>query len=289
MAKTLLTKSFEILFKLEGGKATLDGLVEHTRCPLGMLSSPLRILEEQGLIRRNGGFYELSLNAERSKALLNLVRPWISYQDHSYREIAKDVARIIHTKSRHRVGVKDVILFGSTLREDKNPDDIDLLILHYGVRLDEFSKDPYRKFVSIAAESDQPFGKENKRCYSSQTFNLLGFVGDGTDKDYTDAEFEDYRKDSAYQHIKKRVRDLIGETDDVEGINQIFDVHSMRIDLFIRDEANATRRDQAMSCCRDRSFWHTVLTEGRIFDLKKHDFLIRVNDKYPGATDLFKQ
>ena len=46
-------------------------------------------------------------------------------------------------------------------------------------------------------------------------------------------------------------------------------------------------RKYAVDSCRDPTFWFTILSEGRIYDRNTHDFSIKVEDKYPGALDLF--
>lgn len=83
---------------------------------------------------------------------------------------------------------------------------------------------------------------------------------------------------------------------DLYGINNVFDVIVLYSGV-LRADANdqlqgkditfTGMRKGAIESCRDPTFWYTILSEGKLYDRTKHDFTLSVNDKYPGAVELF--
>lgn len=201
--------------------------------------------------------------------------------NNSYYEIAKDVAKIIHTKSNDNVCVKDVLLFGSTIRKEEDPKDIDLLILHKGRSLREFCEDPYTS--------------TGERFSNDSAYNRLDDLGYKRDEDLLEGKtweqeieiVSEWKKKSVLKEVMTRVSGIIGQ-DNYGELDNLFDIHALSIRLFERDDEYLTkRRTKAIKSCRDPTFWHTVLSEGKIYDLDKHDFITKVDEKYSSATDLF--
>ena len=295
-----LDNNIKILLRLNNGNVTLDELAEHLKLPSGFLSIPLGILQKQGLIENHNGSYSLNSKSDELGNVLNLIIPWLDYQDNTYYEIAKDIARVIHTKSWDEVGVKDVLLFGSTVRKKEVPNDIDLLILHDGYKLEEFYDDAYEEHSPKAVcLSDHRVGDNSRRIWATGMLNLLGYKGNDAllrDKLYHErfGLESQFREDSAYNNVMNRVKHITGE-DDSAALDKLLDIHAMSVNLLIRDEDEgrfryySDKRTQAINCCRDPTFWYTVLSEGRIYDLDKHDFTIKVNDKYPDAIRMFQR
>lgn len=224
-------------------------------------------------------------------------------------QLAREVARIIHEKSWLGVGVEDVLLFGSAMRDDAKPKDLDMLILHNGRRLKEFNIDPYAK-GRPRTESDMPIEDGNRRYYGFHIFMRLGYRGDpdfvptweaGSYKREIAREKE-LESDSALRNILRLLGPFGFSDESLNGdplslgegvrrrISRLFDVHVLSTALLReRDEHYDDRRAEAMRCCRDPTFWHTVLTEGRLYATSKRDFTIPVDQKYRGATALFEQ
>ena len=295
----LIKVNLRILLSLNQQPLSLEKLAEGMNTKRGKLATPLRILQEQGLVQEVGGFYQLSKSSESVNGVLSLIGPWMNYFDGQYYEVAKDVAEIILTKSWGEVGVKDVLLFGSASRGNTNPNDIDMLILHYGCGLEEFDRDPYGFRPDGVKQSDMPPLSGNMRIGADGIFSELGYKEDPADNYQTDDDDpereERMRLDSAFNNIVKRVEQL-GirppnglEFEDADQFNALFDVHVLSTELLKNDEYGASRREEAIKSCRDPTFWHTILSAGKLYDFDKHDFTMSVNDKYPGAAELFKR
>jgi hypothetical protein len=293
MAENYLVRNVNILTKLVKGPASIDDLAKYAGRPRGLLTVSLKVLTEQGFIKPVGDeIYSLTTSPEVN-TLLGVMESWLAYTDNSYMELAKDTARIIRDKSWDEVAVQDVLLFGSTLKGTCVPDDIDMLLLHSGQRLVEFDRDPYSTRPSAMKESDIPCGEENRRNGAWCFFRTLGYKGTGKDDDRR-------RDDSAYENILKRLEFMGGNSSEL--VDSIFDVHVMHTGLLLAhidppdvpgsgymDEYMKQQRAEAIKHCRDPTFWHTVLSEGRLYNPETHDFSLKVDDKYPGASDLFKQ
>lgn len=293
--ENLIQSNLKILLSLNQNPLSLEQLAESMKTKQGKLATPLRMLQEQGLIQETDGVYQLHQASESVQGVLTLINPWMNYFDGQYYEVAKDVAEIILTKSWDQVGVKDVILFGSASRGNTNPNDLDMLILHDGYKLQEFDRDPYGERADWIRQSDMPPISGNMRYDAYGIFHKLGYKGDPADNYQTDDFTKEERliQDSAFNNIVKRVepfgiRPPKGwEFEDRDQFAALFDVHVLSTGLLKADAYGASRREEAVKSCRDPTFWHTVLSAGKLYDSDKHDFTMSVNDKYPGAVDLF--
>ncbi len=56
---------------------------------------------------------------------------------------------------------------------------------------------------------------------------------------------------------------------------------------WIRRDFEETRCYAVMQCT-DPTFWASILEEGRLYDRETGDFSIPLEEKYPGAVDLFE-
>lgn len=294
-AAKLVEENLGVLLSLRN-PATLEELAGRLGTKEGHLATPLRMLQEQNIVEKSGDQYRL-LASPALESLLSTVLPWVEHVETQYYEIAKDVAQTILEKSWLQVGVQDVLLFGSTLRGRDTPSDIDLLILHAGCSLAEFEYDPYGKRKEWEARSDVPARKGNNRSGAASILRDLGFRGNPADN-YLTEDFErelPYRRDSVFNNVLRRVEPLgfpgpssIWEFQDSEKFSSLFDLHVMSSNLFGRDEYAGQLRAAAVCSCRDPTFWHTVFTEGRLYDRSTHDFSLSVEMKYPGVPELFK-
>ncbi|MGV8086974.1 MAG: hypothetical protein ACP5N1_05055 [Candidatus Woesearchaeota archaeon] len=291
-AHTLLSRNLGILLKLNDGSANIEELAKSEACPQGLLRTPLKVLLENNLIIDNNGTYSLNLKSE-SYQILNLIKPWLSYKDDSNYSLAKDIAKIIHDYSYSDVGVESVLLFGSTLKQDKVSGDIDMLILHHGTRLREFYKDPYGEHKNDPHESDRPAIENNRRQTSARLIGLLGYQDDNN-TDWRINE-ESREKNSVYSNIIRRLKDTLELKEEEfidsqkffsnnreaadKGINEILDIHVMSTNLLL-EPFGRTGRNNAILSCRDPTFWYTVFNEGMIYDTKKQDFTIKPSEKY---------
>ncbi|HII15316.1 MAG TPA: hypothetical protein HA362_03300 [Nanoarchaeota archaeon] len=291
--ENILMKNIAILQRLAKGNATLEELAAEAKCTVGDLRGPLQLLWEQRLVAADDRKCYL-ISAKKVEEILAIVAPWASYFNASFYEIAKDTARIIIEKSWEEAEVEGVMLFGSTLRS-KTPNDIDLLVLHSGLRLKAYS--PYEKPVF-----DKPAGTGNGRDAAAEILFRLGYKETVLD-----------RVDDA---IKRRIEPLGLNSRD--GLNSLFDIQVMHaallgdtrtIEVFARRYAVwgseeerqvdyqrcyrselgkvAAQRRETIQSCRDPTFWRTILAKGRIYDPAKHDFTIPIEEKYSGALALF--
>ena len=302
--ENLVMRNLSVLERLARSDATLIELAQSAKCRQGDLSSSLQILQEQRLVSQSGERYQLA-NHEATAGIIETINPWIAYFNGKFYDIAKDTAKSIHEKALDASGVVDVILYGSTLSSE-SPKDIDMLVIHDGGRLRAFS--PYSTL-----RVDEPIGKENARDSAYGIFRQLGYKHD------------DNKTDTVAVAVGKRIEGLnagtvtdeqiAGETKlwkdwcekeygsfeladrlDIHGINNVFDVIVLHVGALMADANDQVAgiygtitgmRKSAVESCRDPTFWHTILSEGRIYDREKHDFSIKVEDKYAGAVDLF--
>jgi hypothetical protein len=284
------------MMSLRKGPMTLEQLASSMHSRTGELSTPLRILQETQMVSETEGIYSLKNNSESVNAFLGLVQPWTTFFDGKYLEVAKDVAEVILKKSWSKVEIKDVLLFGSTVKGATNPGDIDMLILHDGFRLQEFNRDPYHERTDWVKESDTPHRHGNERYGATSILLQCGFKVPGDRQLSFDREMP-YRLDSTFHNVVKRaevfgfhVPDIWPVEDERDLFDDLFDLHALSIKLFntSNDHYNQIRQE-AIKNCRDPTFWHNVLNEGKIYDISRHDFSIGVEDKYPGAIALFKR
>lgn len=299
--ENLIQANLKILLNLNQNPLSLEQLAESMKTKQGKLATPLRMLQEQGLIQEVDGIYNLHQDSESVQDVLTLINPWLNYFDGQYYEVAKDVAEIILTKSWDMVDVKDVLLFGSASRGETNPNDLDMLILHNGYKLQEFDRDPYRKREDWVRQSDMPSISGNKRYDAYGIFMMLGYKGDPKDNYETNDWRKEERKeeilkqDSAVNNIIRRVepfgiRPPKGwEFEDGDQFSALFDVHVLSTKLLNADDYRVNERKEAIKSCRDPKFWYNVLSTGKLYDPSKHDFTMSVSDKYPCAVELFKK
>lgn len=220
------------------------------------------------------------------------------------RQIAQEAARLCFEYSYHDAMLRDVLLFGSTLRQNKDPEDIDLVILHKGWKLEEFDKDPYGEKKDAKPKHDKPIGEDNLRQHSSAIFHQLGYRNieefdyfefrNTWDEEHGQANREDFQ--AAFEKAQEDywVRRSLNSVDTQiiklvypRSVDDIFDVHVLSTVLFGDERHIEHGRREAMRSCRDPTFWYTVLTEGRLYDSSTKDFTLEVDEKYPGATELF--
>mgnify|MGYP004001083087 FL=1 len=71
------------------------------------------------------------------------------------------------------------------------------------------------------------------------------------------------------------------------GLEENLDLHAMNNGLLV--PKGVRDRTLAIKQCRDPTFWHSILSEGRLYNLDSGKFEVPVGDKYPQALDLFKQ
>lgn len=318
--ENLVLRNLAILQTLVKGNATLEELAAEAKCAVGSLSGPLRMLREQGLVAEGSGSYSLA-EGKKTEEILAMVAPWASYFNASFYDIAKDTAKIILEKSWEEVKVEGVMLFGSTLRRD-NPNDIDLLILHSGNKLS-----PYTRYSEREGKMqyDAPTGKGNVRERSFNLLRYTGYRIDSNERAvaHIGRRIEQLGAGPALservqQDIEERGADVVCNDEDIYGIETVFDVQAMStallgdakpLELEARTHAAygsdenrereyqdywrylrkriAGERQDAVKNCRDPTFWHTILSEGRLYDPARHDFTIPIEEKYPGALALF--
>lgn len=287
--QTLLLKNLSILNRLKKGTATLEELAKESKCKTGELATSITLLIDQGFIQQGeSGTYNLR-DQSLTETALSLINPWVSAFDGTLYEIAKDAAKAILTKSYPKIKVSDVMLFGSTLRT-KNPRDIDLLIIHEGHGLPQYSCYEPKEKLFLA---DQPPGDTNKRSPSSSLLAQLGYIS------------ETNRRDSPLNYIAQRIAPLFDSEfviheyflDEVSQtrVNSMFDVLVLKTAGLQPDLPEGACkypnpkevREGALGSCKDPTFWHTILSEGRLYDIDKHDFTISVEEKYPGSLARF--
>ena len=207
-------------------------------------------------------------------------------------EIARDTAKIIIEDSWESSRIRDVLLYGSTLRSGV-PEDIDLLIIHGGLKFGSFSL-PNSDIPSKDLRLDRPVGEDNPRDYSSVILSNCGYK-----------EGREFMEDNVYKKLERLLEERYGFiypdsslVDDLFDVNilstKILDVNASDDDLMdhvwdwgTHKDISYNARERAIESCRDPTFWHTILSGGRIYDMDKQDFTIGVEEKYPGALDLF--
>ncbi len=308
--ENLVMRNLTVLIRLSKSEATLEELAKTAKCRVDDLDSSIRILQKQDLIQHSKGKYQL-IDRDRAQQALQTINPWISYFNGAFYDIAKDVARVIFEKGYEHRRVVDVMLYGSTLTSP-TPNDIDLLIIHnHGAKMKCFS--PYETL-----RVDEPVGEKNARDSAFGILRRLGYkherrgndsvvvavgeriVGLGMGR-YTAEKIDEEAR--VWERTSKEVFEYVDEPNvathiDLYGIEGLFDINVLDCLLLQQSILNAGEdstvkstvagmRKKAIKSCRDSTFWHTILSEGRLYDRAKYDFVIRVNDKYPGATDLF--
>jgi predicted nucleotidyltransferase len=268
----LIQKGIGILEKLAQGISTRDKMAQYIGCKENDLLLTLNILLKNGLIRGrkdNLGPKERYITQVKDELKINeKVNSCFAPLKGEFYNIAKDTAKIIHEKSYEKRNILEVILYGSALKEDF-PGDIDLLIIHNNWGLAPFSRYHPLNLEGKFLE-DKPKGEKNDA--TSIFLDLNGF--DYDEKEWVITAIENRIKQSNFTYLPE--------------INEIFDVSIIQEDLLKQYEDNKYLRMCAIDACRDSTFWSTILSEGKIYDKSTHDFSLRVEDKYPGAAELFK-
>ena len=209
------------------------------------------------------------------------------------------------------------MLYGSTLNGE-DPRDIDMVLLHSGYVLKEFSRYASSKMYDVEPETEA-----DARISSWCIFNQLGYRVDESDSvtkavgklieglgagTVTDEEIDEKRReheecwkpnhrfgeDEEELDLMEGAPEFDAEFDlDIHGISKVFDIHVLNTDLLRNPEDEVLRegvqgrRQGVIDSCGDLTYWYTVLSEGRLYDKRTHDFSILVEDKYPGALELF--
>jgi hypothetical protein len=281
-----IARGLGILETLQGHPASLEELAAAQALPVGLLRVPVNFLLSQNLVTRTGNRFAVA-DSPTTRALARLSAQWRGYNDTTYRTLAQDVAEIILNNSWPALGVSDVLLFGSTLRETGTPNDIDMVIVHNSNnshRLAEFNADPYGQRPRRTTVTELRAGGNNDRHTAQHTFYQLGYL-------HSEAK-------RVGDLISKRVGQSLRAKADEETMRLLFDVHVLHIGLFgyennsgriVRStyDLHTSARCEAIASCRDPTFWHTVLTTGRLYDRVTHDFTQPVSEKYPGTIGLF--
>ena len=196
-------------------------------------------------------------------------------------EIARETARIISEKSWEKNGVLQVMLYGSALHSSQ-PRDIDLLVIHSGEKLAPYFF--YRKIVP-----DAPVGEQNSRMPACDFLRQLGYKEGAPFGDNVLANVEALvspRKVNDLYDLNALSESLLIDED-----KRIRDPHIIA-QGFAHDFEQLRRstkkvRERAIQACKETSFWHTILSEGRIYNQSSGDFSNTVSEIYPNALRLF--
>ena len=237
--------------------------------------------------------------------------------------VAEGVAKIILENSfalDEDLKVHDIMLFGSTL--NKNGKDLDFLVIHalpglssYGMftKYDEnqhrMVEDPDWKIENERYTAESILRDMGSRRFDNELECELGireslrglgtirelpeeidvpYIGTiqlrelgylGANKLF-DAKIDEYCKESVLNNTQGLLRSN-GLT-----IEHALDLHVFQRDLLNPSECAEERR-YAISHCNDPTFWSSILENGRLYDPESGRFSRRVNDKYPGAVELF--
>ncbi len=303
--ENLVMKNIGILERLTKGQSSLEELVQTTKCRKGELSSSLKILEQQGLVQQDQEVYMLK-DKQLVSDTLSLIKPWISYFNGSFYDIAKDAVKVIFEKSWESKRITDILLYGSTLTKP-NPTDIDLLIIHDGgYKMQCFS--PYSTL-----RVDEPIGEKNARDGAFSMLKQIGYKEGAKANDTVVAAIgkrieplcagtvtdEEIKKEIKYKGWYEETYGCsfdISNRIDIHGINNIFDVNILHQATLLQEDDPRLKgtfwninevRQKAIESCKDQTFWYTILSKGKLYDRAKHDFTLNIEDKYPKALSLF--
>lgn len=322
--ESVVVRNLRVLERLRQGPASLEELAEAGGYRSTQVARSVRALSDQGLVEEDNGAYRAKVHDDVIAAALDMVHPWLHSAQESFYEIARDVAAIILRKSWKEVQVDGVFLYGSTLHSSK-PRDIDMVIFHSGERLAEFITPRYAE-EGTKLLYDVPAGHpENRRITSFDLLTLLGYSKDDYPKELA-VRFIGERiarldagslSEETIQKEMNRPWRRCSEQEvaayaDMYGIDNVFDVHVLHTGLFgdtrfldrrfastdddettkqsVRNyylKQYATKRQEAIQSCRDPTFWHRVLSTGKLYNSEEHDFTLSIEQKYPDALKLF--
>ena len=203
-----------------------------------------------------------------------------------FRDLARDIARVILVHSWEETQVKDVLLYGSTLLSSA-PRDIDLLILHsQGTGLAN-----YTTTLSKFTDGEIASGATIHYYSPNGILHQLGYNGE---------------EDSVHSRVLDlfRERGMLRKEDHhtfiPPTIDKVLDLHVLttltitdpgfmgerHID-FYRQYIERVRQKAIRESGSDRTFFHRIFTQGKLYDPKSGDFTASFEDSYPGKLDLF--
>jgi DNA-binding transcriptional ArsR family regulator len=306
-------RNLAILKSLKEGKSSLEDIAEAAGYRSIQVERSMRVLKQQGLVEEKEGRYQLQGDTSKIEAALSLVSQWLNFANDSFYEIARDTAAIIHTKSYSKAKVDNVVLYGSILEKD-NPRDIDLIIVHSGPFLQEFMPSQYSDEGAEEISDVNPGHPSTRRL---QAWNILLGLGyaDNAKQNETTVRFIGERikeldagnvSEAKIKHHMDVFRCSEAEASsyiDVFGVSNVFDVHVLSKYLLMTPElikqelgersrieidCNQRERKKLIEGCNDRAYWHSVLSKGKVYDPRQHDFTLTIEDKFPGALELFE-
>lgn len=235
-------------------------------------------------------------------------------------EVAEGVAKIILDNSYRDtdIGIRDVMLFGSTLKRDGN--DIDMLVIHslpallcygeYTVYKDgQLLENPEAMVEDLRPSPGLVLEKMGSRKIPDlfeTRYEMLTSLGRQTGNlerpesaylpEIGDINIAQIGIDRVYEVIEYKIAQLESETalarteSFLEGkgldLEKSLDLQLMYEGL-LDPTTNSDKRKYAVSHCRDPTFWPSILESGRLYDPEKGKFSVPVEDKYPGAVALF--
>ncbi|MBI2549021.1 hypothetical protein HYW21_06755 [Candidatus Woesearchaeota archaeon] len=295
--ESIVLRNLAVLKRLTKSDASLDEIASSAGYRARPVERSLRLLSQQGLVEQIDGVYRFCGDASQVGIALQLIDPWLNSANESFYEIARDTAAILHGKSWANARLEGVLLYGSTLRSDK-PRDIDLVILHSGSKLIEFTPSRYADEGTKEIYDVEPDHPSTRRLDAWSTLSTLGYRGK-SDYDIKNraVRFVGERIESldAGSVPEERVQSFMSSREcpeadvaaylDIYGVSNVFDVHVLHTGLL--GDQGAEQRSRAIASCNDPTFWHRVLSEGKLYDPKVHDFTLTIEEKYPGALQLF--
>lgn len=324
--ESIVLRNLAVLKQLTDGVSSLESIAESAGYRPRLVERSLRALSHQGLVQEEDGQYKLVGDDTLVSSALELINPWLNFQNESFYEIARDTAAIIHHKSYSEARVKGVLLYGSTLR-DSNPRDIDLVVLHDGGRkLVEFTPSRYADEGTEEKYDLEAGHPSNRRLKSFSILRCLGYA-EGASEHHNAVRYLGERiealgvgGDVPEERVQQYMRlwdcseEDVAAYLDIHGVNNVFDVHILHTGLLgdnsaaerefesrkqygedyaqrcYNDQINgfAEERAKAIHSCNDPNFWHRVLSEGRLYDPTEMDFTQTIEDKFPGALKLFE-
>lgn len=263
--ESAVLKNLAILQRLTKGEAKLEDIAKSAGYRPKPTERSLRLLASQGLVEEKNGIYRLREGVPTTKvsAALELVMPWADFQTESFYEIARFAARTILTQSWSAANVRDVLLYGSTLRsgdalERRKPRDIDFVILHCGNELAEFEESKYdQEYADEPAEPRQDIHdlpSTDPRTRRLNAFNSLLRLGYAEGEDIgnravkligdriasLEAGSLSEAEVKSWQNTLRERMDELGAYIDVNGVSNVFDVHVMHTGL-LGDEEEVER------------------------------------------------
>ncbi|MFH0837164.1 MAG: hypothetical protein V1870_03475 [Candidatus Aenigmatarchaeota archaeon] len=324
--ETMVLRNLAVLGELVKGPSTSGAIANATNYRKSPVERSLGQLIEQGYVEKTNGTYILKTDSTKVHAALELVTPWLDPKTEAFYEIARSVAKIILTRSWSGASIRDVLLYGDVLKNENSRNrDIDMVILHAGNKLEEFQRPEYTA-EEPEGETLYDISPTDSRTRRLPAFSILLQLGYKDNRKENVARAVGQRIEQldagtlSEQTIKSWLscRDIneqnIGDYLDINGTSNVFDLHVMHTGLLgdrkaAEDENGwykqygearfltavdenmerySFRRKEAMQSCRDPTFWHRVLSEGRLFDHETDDFTLTIEDKYPGALELFE-